>query len=39
MFIKKQQFKSLCVGDHVFLPVEPRKSSLKLGSRAKLTPR
>jgi hypothetical protein len=27
------------LGDHVFIRVKPRKSSLKLGSCAKLTPR
>ena len=31
--------KEFIVGDHVYLRVRPRKSSLKLGSCAKLSPR
>ena len=31
--------KELCVGDHVYLRVRPRKSSLKLGNFSKLSPR
>ena len=31
--------KGFIVGDHVYLRVRPRKSSLKLRSRAKLSPR
>ena len=31
--------RDFSVGDHVYLRVRPRKSSLKLGSCAKLSPR
>ena len=35
----KRVLKEFKIGDHVYLRVKPRKSSLKLGSCAKLTPR
>ena len=35
----KRVHKEFKIGDHVYLRVNPRKSSLKLGSCAKLTPR
>ena len=36
---KHRVHRDLCVGDHVYIRVRPRKSSLKLGSCAKLSPR
>jgi hypothetical protein len=36
---KNRVHREFHVGDHVFLQVKPRKSSLKLGSCAKLAPR
>ena len=35
----KREHKEFCVGDHVYLRVKPKKSSLKLGRRMKLAPR
>ena len=39
MQIRIEDIKEFNVGDHVYLRVRPRKSSLKLGSCAKLSPR
>ena len=36
---KHRVHRDLCVGDHVYLRARPRKSSLKLGSCSKLSPR
>ena len=35
---KKRKHKEYCVGDHVYLWVKPKKSSLKLGCCKKLAP-
>ena len=35
----KRKHKEFCVGDHVYLRVKPKRSSLKLGSCKKLAPR
>ena len=35
----KRKHKEYCVGDHMYLRVKPKKSSLKLGSCMKLAPR